>query len=370
MNIADVSPILNDFYAAKAHADAFIRAVSGFAIAPWPKRYGSGHCSHVDPFSGQTYFHINNGWDFSRQVIVPGHFRTKDFKTVEQAIEPINVLPVTFGELASLNGKLFRTNGFWNYPQQPGNDHTTSNVYMSDTGGFWMLDASAPAIDRECHMALAHTDGCLYIGMGERYSINPPPTYQMPTDFLRRNIAGWTQQNNTMRPRRSFAYFSSGSSIVIGCGRDDTNYPTVVDLNDFIASTDGGVTFQVLGNAPFRGAYGRRAAPFHGGIVLVGGAYSTTGNGNTANTTYLNEIWWTDTPLLPSTYVALPPLPIACVHGMVGVLTVDGVETLAVISGYNSNDRPDGSPYGTIFTFAWADGVWRARRDSGFWVDP
>ncbi len=112
---------------------------TGFERAPWVRRVGAAHCIH------QGYFHISSGVDFARQVIVGGHYRTADFVTVERAIEPINVLPVTFGEMASFDGKLWRANGLWDYPFSVAGSHCTNKVFESETGSIpWALDAGVP----------------------------------------------------------------------------------------------------------------------------------------------------------------------------------------------------------------------------------
>lgn len=368
----DADALRSVFFDAEIAATGMENALTGFQTSPWIKRAGAGYCVHTDSVTGIPHLHIGPGWNYATQSLPPGHFRTSDFVTIERAIEPIDVVPSAFAEMCSARGKIRRAGGLFDYPfgSIPGapSSHCTNAIYTSDTGsGPWSSDPDAPTTQRECLVYEATDSGTEYLGLGVGYAANPPPTYYMPVDFVRRTADGPFEGRSTNnRPRRSVTSYTVGEVLVIGCGRDDTQYPDAVDLNDFIVSTDGAATFQSMGAAPFRGAYGRRATKFGGGVVLTGGAYSV-GTGTTANTDFLDECWFMSNPLDLSTLQQMPALPIACVHHIAAVLTIGGVETLALIGGYNSNARPDGSPYGTIYTTTDLH-TWTARTDSGFWV--
>lgn len=373
MNI-DADAIRSDLLAAKGEVDAALTALAGFSRQPWIKRAGAAHCNHVDPITGIEYFHINRGWDFSKQAVLPGHWRTKDFVTVERAQEPTGLLADVFCEMASFDGKLYSAGGLWDYPPSPNNDHCTDKIFLSDTGGFWGLDSGAPPVHRECHALLA-SGGYLKMWGGERYSVptDVPPVYVMPTDGWRKPIGGgpWEQCSSAVPQNRSFAYFGRPDGDWMIGGRGDLTYPAIVDRNDIWVATDNGLGFQHVGIAPFRGAFGRRATPAFGGHIITGGAYGLNGSGNTADTVHLNEAWFLPggaDPTVAGSWIAMPPLPIAVVHHMAGALTINGVETFALIGGYNSKDRPDGSPYGTIFTTTDPSVPMVARPESDFSV--
>jgi hypothetical protein len=357
------------FEAMKVCADEMIAAATGFSRQPWIKRAGAGHCVHIDPITGVPYLHITSGWNYATQSLPGGHWRTKDFVTCERATEPINVLPATFSEMASFNGRLFRCNGLWDYPfSQPNSTHTTDKVFMSDTGAFpWQLDLNAPSQEGECGMAVV-SGGYLYTRPGENYRINSPPTYNMPTAVHRRDANGvWTESGSTPA-RRSFAYLDWNGKIVLIGGRDDTNYPAVADLNDMVVSSDGFATSQRFTGFPFRGAYGRRATIFNGRLVLTGGAYGQ--DGLTANTVFLKEVWsasLADDITDPASWRRDADLPTAVAHHVVATLSPGGLETMGVIGGYNSVDRPGGSPSGRIDTTTDLE-TWTLRTDSDFCV--
>lgn len=357
--------LLNTATSIATTTDDLMASLTGFRRSPWIKRAGAGYCVH------DNVLQIGPGWDYALQSLPGGHFRTKDFMKCERAVEPIGVQPSAFAEMCSARGKIRRAGGLWDYPfSNPSISHCTNAIGVSETGAApWSLDPNAPPDERECLVYESSDDKQTeYLGLGVRYHVNPPPTYEMPTNMYRRTADGPFELRCTnLRPRRSVTSYTVGDALVLGCGRDDTQYPTVADLNDFIVSTDGAASFQSMGTAPFIGAYGRRATKFGGGVILSGGAYSI-GSGTTANTVFLDECWFMSNPLDLSTLRQLPPLPIACVHHIAATLIINGVETFAVIGGYNSNARPDGSPYGTIFTTTDLDVPLQALTGSDFWV--
>lgn len=341
-------------------------ALTGFARAPFEKRCSAGHCVH------QGYAHITQGWNPAAPGFVTSHYRTKDFIVAEKAIGSLGMTPCVFNEAESFDGRIYRGPGYDVIPAVPSNDLTTNAIYSSQTGSApWQQEAGVPPTPRECAALLNH-DGFLYQFLGVRYNEYNYPTYVMPADAWRYSaVAGWQQRSaNLGIERRSFGYVSWNGAIYIIGGADDLgtpgnpNYRTA--YSEIWKSTDGMQSIQLVGNGPFGTVFGHRAAKFQGHVVIVGGM--TNSGTFSGPSVFTNKMWASnDAGLAPESWFECAPLPIAVAHAAVLVLTIDGVETLAVIGGYNNQTHSAGGPLGTIYTTASLNGPWVARYDSDFW---
>lgn len=338
-------------------------ALTGFARAPFEKRSSAGHCVH------QGYFHISQGWNPGAGTFVSSHFRTKDFIVAERAVEPLGMVPVVFNECESFDGRIWRGPGYDRLPAVLGDDLVTNAIWSSPNGsGPWSQESNPPPLPREVASLLAH-DGYLYQFLGEAYTGHASPTYAMRTDAYRKAPGGvWVQRASNLPKRRSFAYESWNGSIFVIGGADDNyggNYRKC--FASILRSDDGMQSLVNVGDGPFGPGYGRRSAQFNGHVVLVGGAYGDGGFSDPV--AFTNKVWASNHPgLIPESWFEIASLPAALNHAAVGVLTVDGVETLAVIGGYNNLTHAAGGPLGTIYTLNSLGGSWLSRSDSDFWV--
>jgi hypothetical protein len=344
--------------------DNVTTALTGFARAPYQKRCSAGHCNH------QGYFHICQGWNPSAGAFVSSHYRTQDFMVAERAVEPLGMTPVLFNEAASFDNRIYRGPGYDVLPAVLNDDLVTNAIWSSATGSApWVQESNPPPLPREVASLLVH-DGHLYQFLGEAYTGHANPTYAMRTDAYRKAPGGnWEQRANNLPKRRSFAYLSwNGAIFVIGGADDNHNgqdYRKV--YGDILRSDDGMQSLTNLGDGPFGPGYGRRMAVFNGHVVLVGGAAGD--GGFAAPVAFTNKVWASNHPgLIPSSWFELAPLPQALNHSIVGVLTIDGVETLGVIGGYNNVTHSGGGPLGTVYTLNALNGSWVARTDSDFWT--
>lgn len=339
-------------------------ALTGFARAPYEKRCSAGHCNH------QGYFHISQGWNPAAPGFVASHFRTKDFIVAERALEPLGMVPVVFNECESFDGRIYRGPGYDTIPAVLNNDLTTNAIWSSGNGSApWQQESNPPPLPREVAALVAH-DGYLYQFCGEAYTGHANPTYYMRQDAYRKAPGGaWEQRASNLPKRRSFAYESwNGSIFVIGGADDNWNgadYRKV--FASILRSDDGMQTLVNVGDGPFGPAYGRRSVQFNGHVVLIGGAIGDGGFNDPVS--FTNKVWASNhAGLIPESWFECSPLPIALNHSICGVLTIDGVETLAVIGGYNNQTHYAGGPLGTIYTTTSLNGPWVARYESDFWV--
>jgi hypothetical protein len=366
---------------AKAKAAAAIAAidvaVTGFQHAPYEKRCAAGATVH------DNFLHITQGWSPGTPSLpfVASHFRTPDFIRAEKAVGDLQMYRCVMNELASFDGKLFRSSGLDTLPLTYGDDAVNDHIYASDTGAApWVLEPGRPTgalIPKECGVLHAFNSASygdiLIDGMGEAYNPAPPPTYHMRTALYRRSTAGaWAHHAAIPFRRRNFAYFTFGGLPYWAGGADDlrdpplsADYRTVYgDLIRFDADYQNPIN---LGSYPFGPAYGRKAALMSGHVVLTGGA---KGDGTfSTQVSFTKEVWASNDPENPSSWFRLADLPEALNHHAVGVLTIDGVETLGVIGGYNNLAYSGGGPIGKIWTLGGLTGTWQARTDSDFWVD-
>lgn len=351
--------------------DGVDAAFSGFARASYQARCAAGYCSH------EGWAYIGPGWRPSvpSSAFVPGVFRTKDFVKAYKSIDGDGRTAAFFNDMTSAGGRLVTGYGCDTYPPVPNNDLVTHHAYSSVTGaGVWDTETGG-ASAREC--GRYQTIGeYVYNLLGIKYTGHANPTYEMPRDVWRRPISGgaWSLRNADLGiKRRSFASaVDDNRGIIIGGADDlrttggDPNYRTC--HNDILVTTDGYNSLTLIGYGPFRPAYGRQAVIAWGHLILSGGAY---GDGPLASQVqFLNECWAVplSTDLSPGNWVQIAPMPEALNHHMFLSLPINGVETIAVIGGYNNLTYSGGGPIGKIWTLNSLSGSWQARTDSDFWV--
>lgn len=368
----DTVALRSKFVDMKSRTDAMVATVAeaeGYARVAWEKRCSAGHCVHND------YFHITQGWSpgTPSAQFVNSHYRTRDWVVAERAMAGPNMPPCVMNEMISFNGLLYRGSGLDTLPVIANDDLCTNAVYSSPNGcAPWTPEANIPFDARECYGFLATNDGPL-IWNGERYTGVQPPqaAYVMHQDAWLRGASGtWALRSSALPKRRNFAHVLWNGSIFMLAGADDmhngANYRHV--YAEILKSSDGMQTVTSLGDGPFGPRYGVRAAKAWGHVILIGGAYGDGGFSD--QVAFTNRCWASNHPdLIPSSWFEIAPLPQALNHAMAGTLTVNGVETVGVIGGYNNLTHAGGGPLGTIYTLDGIGSQWRSRTDSDFWVE-
>lgn len=365
-------------------------ASTGFGRAPYEKRAGAAHCVHGG------YLHIGSGM-IPGSHLVGSRYRTNDFMRAEKMAGTSGMPTTVFSAMASFDGSIRQTAGFDQYPwvgPPPGGtlgtDYTTDACYSSVTGAVpWLPDAAPSGLPpRETHMLLAH-NGKLFDGLGEGYNPAYPggPLYYMPRAIWKRSPGGsWTVACSDYGfNRRHFGYISVGTRAYLFGGASDLQLSGNPDrrtcFNDILYTDDDFATIQSAGNGPFEKGYGRRAVIFKGHIILTPCAVNTVSPTLSTSPTdtefnlfsdpvaYAQSCW--AVPIAdaanPAAWFQIDDLPVGMNHSVVGVLNVNGVETLGVISGYGYVNGAYGA-IGHVYTLTSLTGQWQARTDSDFWV--
>lgn len=352
--------------------DDLMASLTGFRRAPWENRCSAGHCIH----NGWGY--IGPGWNPGSNSYVPSIFRTKDFIKAYKAIAPHNMENTIFNEMESFNGRLFRSPGFDGLPLQYGDDGVTSNIWSTETGAEpWVQDADVPPLPRE--VSRFHKDAdeqYLYLLGGEAYNpaVPPSPVYHMRTDSWRRDKNGlWTQRNPSLFPLglRSFATFNAGTSIIIVGGATEwgPNHEDVRTVSAQILRSDDGLqSVTSLGDGPFGPLYGMRSTVAWGHAIIAGGAYGD--GGFSTQVSFSNRCWAAplSSALAPADWFEIAPLPYAAEHAIMLTLSINGVDQIGYIDGYNNITNAGGGPVSGIHTLDILTGAWQARTDSDFWT--
>lgn len=364
-----------------AARESILGQQTGFRRSPYEKRTSAAHCIHGG------YLHFGGGM-IPGSHLVGSRYRTADFVRAEKAVGNITLAPVTFTAMASFDGRIHQTAGFDQYPwvgPPPGGtlgtDYTTDACYSSLTGTVpWVAEPKPPGLPpRETHMLLAH-NGKLFDGLGEGYSPNYPnvPLYYMPRQISKRAPGGsWQVANSDVGfNRRHFAYISVGARAYIFGGASDLQLSGDPNrrkcFNDILYTDDDFASIQSAGSGPFEAGYGRKAVLFKDHIVLTPCSHNQNQveySGFSDPQDYTRTCW--AAPVAdaddPSAWFQIADLPIAGNHWVAGVLWVNGVETLGVLSGYG---KVNGSyaAIGHVYTLTDLAGQWVARTESDFWV--
>jgi hypothetical protein len=325
--------------------DGVDAAIAGFQRTPFSPSIQQG-CVH------NGYAYLTAGWEHSN--IYNDVWRTKDFVVCEKAVGANDLPGICFHHMDSFAGKVYRGPGFDSMTEQ--GDRVTNRCFASVDGSLPWTELTIPWAPRECAGFMAAGD-YLYCFLGLAYNL-PAAGYTMLPDAWRMDANGVWEQRSADLPlrRRSFTYANWQGNVVLIGGRDDMTPGGPTNYNDIWRSTDGmqGMT-RILEHGPFPNGYEWRAVVFQGRLVLLGGTASGAAGDRFATVYSSND------PDL-QTWVQHPNMPVGRSHFTAAVLTVNGVETLGVITGYGSSGAMR-----DIYTTT--DLVtWTARTDSDFWV--